>query len=137
MAILTTTQTLEEGPRNLILHLTGRSDGSGSEDSVLKVDVSELKPKCGSVRINRITGSVTYGIVELYWDALDPKKFAVLSGESINLDFCLEGGLTNNAVGKTGDVLLSTVGFELNSTYDLNIEMVKKQESIGRGLPSS
>lgn len=127
MAILTTVQTLEEGSRNLSLHLTGRSDGTGSEDSVLKVDVSELKPKCGSVKIMNIRGAVTYGIVELFWDALDPKKFAVLSGDSVALCFEEQGGLVNNAVGKTGDVLLSTVGFENGSTYDLIIEMVKKQ----------
>lgn len=127
MAIITTTQTLEEGPRNLIVQWTGRSDGSGSEDLVRKVDVSELSPKCGSVKINRISGSVDFGVVELYWDALDPKKFATLSG-TIDLDYCKAGGLTNNAgLPKTGDLLLSTVGFELNSTYVLLVEMVKKQ----------
>ncbi len=127
MAIVTTVQTLEQGSRNLIVQWTGRSDGSGSEDFVKKVDVSELSPKCGSVRINKITGNVSYGIVELYWDALDPEKFVVLSGDSIHFDYCGAGGLNNNATGKTGDVLLSTLSFELGSTYDLLVEMVKKQ----------
>jgi hypothetical protein len=127
MAIITTTQTLEEGPHNLIVQWTGRSDGSGTEDLVKKVDVSELTPKCGSVKIARISGSVDYGVVELYWDALDPKKFLSLSG-TIDFDYRKAGGLTNNAGGgKTGDLLLSTAGFELNSVYTLNVEMVKKQ----------
>lgn len=126
MAINTTVQTLEEGPRNLIVHWTGVSDGTGSEDGVLKIDVSALSPKCGSVKVNRISGNVDYGMVELYWDAPTPLKFAELSGQII-LDYCKAGGLVNNATGKTGDVLLSTTGFELNSTYDLLIELVKKQ----------
>lgn len=126
MAIITTTQTLEEGPRNLCVHWTGRSDGSGSEDLVKKVSVKDLSPKCGAVKINAIHGHVSFGIVELYWDALDPKKFLTLSGQ-IELDFCDDGGLANNATGKTGDVLLQTLFFEAGSIYDLHVEMVKKQ----------
>ena len=127
MAIATTVQTLEEGPRNLVVHWTGVSNGSGNEDGVVKVDVSALSPKCGAVKIMRVHGNVEFGMVEIYWDALTPVKALELSGQ-ILLDFCKAGGLTNNAGGgKTGDVLLSTTGFELNSTYDLYIEMIKKQ----------
>jgi len=127
MGITATTQTLNDGARNLIVQWTGISDGSGSETLVNKVDVSALTPRCGSVKIKRITGTVEFGVVELYWDALVPKKFAELSG---TIDLCYEksGGLVNNANGgKTGDLLLSTIGFELNSTYNLLVEMVKKQ----------
>jgi hypothetical protein len=126
MAINVTSQILHEGPRNLIMQWTGISDGSGSEDGVVKVDVSELTPACDAVKIMRISGSVEFGVVELYWDALTPEKFAVLSG-AIDLDYCKSGGLVNSmAGGATGDLLLSTVGFELNSTYSLHVEMVKK-----------
>ena len=127
MAIITTTQILEQGPRNLVVHWTGVSDGVGNEDGVLKVDVSTLSPPCGSVKILRVDGNVEFGMVEIYWDALTPVKALELSGD-IHLDFCKVGGMVNNAGGgKTGDVLLSTTGFELNSTYDLLIEMIKKQ----------
>ena len=127
MSISTTVQTLEEGVRNLVLQLTGVSDGAGSETLVKKVDVSELTPACESVKVRKISGSVDFGIVELWWDALTPVKFAELSG-TVDLDYSFVGGLTNHAGGgKTGDMLLSTVGFELNSTYNLQLEMVKKQ----------
>ena len=127
MSIATTVQTLHDGERNLVMHLTGVSDGSGSETLVKKVDVSTLSPACETVRVKKISGSVDFGIVELYWDALTPLKFAELSG-TIDLDYDRISGLRNNAGGgKTGDMLLSTVGFELNSTYNLHVEMVKKQ----------
>ena len=127
MSIATTVQTLHDGERNLVMHLTGVSDGSGSETLVKKVDVSELTPACETVRVKKIAGSVDFGVVELWWDALVPVKFAELSG-TVDLDYSFVGGLTNHAGGgKTGDMLLSTVGFELNSTYNLHVEMVKKQ----------
>ena len=126
MAIATTVQTLHEGPRNLVMQWTGVSDGAGSENLVNKVDVSTLTPTCDAVSVRKITGTVDFGIVELYWDALTPVKFAELSG-TIDLDYDRIGGLRNNAGGgKTGDLLLSTVGFELDSAYNLQFEMIKK-----------
>ena len=126
MTIATTVQTLHEGPRNLIMQWTGVSDGAGSENKIKKVDVSTLTPACSSVSVRKITGTVEFGIVELYWDALTPVKFAELSG-TIDLDYDRISGLRNNAGGgKNGDLLLSTVGFELDSTYNLQVEMIKK-----------
>ncbi len=126
MAIEATTQTLHDGARNLVMLFTGVSDGSGNESQVNKVDVSALTPAASSVSIRKITGNVGDGIVELYWDALTPVKFAELS-HTVHLDWSKISGLKNNAGGgKTGDILLSTVGFELNSNYILNIEMIKK-----------
>ena len=126
MAIATTVQTLHEGPRNLVMQWTGVSDGAGTENLVNKVDVSTLTPACEAVSVRKITGTVEFGIVELYWAALTPLKFAELSG-TIDLDYDRISGLRNDAGGgKTGDMLLSTVGFELDSTYNLQIEMIKK-----------
>lgn len=124
MAIEVTSQTLHEGQRNLVMQITGVSDGSGNEDKVTKVDVSAFASAAVSVR--KISGTVNSGIVELYWDALEPVKFAELSGDII-LDYSRISGLPNNGGGgKTGDILLSTVGFELNSNYNLQVEMIKK-----------
>src|SRR3990167_10027668 len=126
MAIATTVQTLHEGPRNLVMQWTGVSDGAGTENLVNRVDVSTPPPACDAVSVRKITGTVEFGIVELYWDALTPVKFAELSG-TIDLDYDRISGLRNNAGGgKNGDLLLSTVGFELDSTYNLQIEMIKK-----------
>ena len=84
------------------------------------------RPAGSSVSVRKSTGTVEFGIVELYWDALTPVKFAELSG-TIDLDYDRISGLRNNAGGgKNGDLLLSTVGFELDSTYNLQVEMIKK-----------
>lgn len=126
MAIATTTQTLRDGARNLVMQWGGRSDGSGSEDLVNKVDVSTLSPPATNVSVRKITGTVDFGIVELFWDALTPVRFAELSGQ-IDFDYERVSGLQNTKPGGwTGDILLSTVGFEAGSTYSLLVEMLKK-----------
>ena len=125
MAVSSTVQKLIDGPRNVVFALTGLGDGLGQESKVIKVDVSALNPAVSTVRVNKISGNVDFGVVELFWDALVPVRFAVLSGQ-FEHEYSRVGGLTNNAGGgRTGDIILTTVGFELNSTYDILIEMVK------------
>lgn len=127
MSVAATTQIIEQGPRNLIVQLSGLGDGSGNENKVIKVDVSALTPACSRVKIMKIDGAIEFGVVDLYWDALVPVKFASLTG-SVDLDYSKGGGLNNpKPNGWSGDLLLSTNGFELNSAYTLRIEMVKKQ----------
>lgn len=126
MAVSATVQLLELGPRNVVYQLTGLGDGAGQETNVVKVNVANLQnPTAKSMRVERLSGVVDYGVVELFWDALIPVRFAVLSGQ-FNLDFNRFGGLPNNGGGgKTGNVLLSTLAFELNSAYTILLEMVK------------
>lgn len=126
MAVSATVQLLELGPRNVVYQLTGLGDGQGQETNVVKVNVANLQnPPPKNMRIERFSGVVDYGVVELFWEAAVPVRFAVLSGQ-FNIDFNRFGGLPNNAgAGKTGNVLLSTLGFELNSTYTILLEMVK------------
>lgn len=126
MAIATTSQTLHDGVRNVVMQFTGISDGSGQEAAVIKVDVSELSPPCDRVRISKLTHDVQGGAVTLSWAADTPVVFAQLSGQNVT-DYIREGGLQNNAdESRTGDILLSTEGFELNSSYTIKLEMVKK-----------
>lgn len=128
MAIATTTQILHQGERNLVMQLNGIGDGvsPGNENKVVKVNLSTLVPRCADLKVMTIRGNVSYGIVELYWEALVPVKFAELS-EFIDFDYRDHGGLYNNAGGgKTGNILLSTVGFEANSTYSIHLRMIKK-----------
>lgn len=122
--IQTTQRTLHDGVRNAVIQITGVSDGSGTEDHVVKVDVSELKAK--SVKIRKISYDVGYGLVKLSWDALDPVDFAMLSLQG-EMDYSRIGGMINGGGGGvTGDILLTTSGFELNSSYTITFELVKK-----------
>ena len=80
MSVTATVATLEEGPRNLIVNWTGLGDGQGQETKVVKVNAKTLSPKADRVKVNRIEGNVEFGVVELYWDAEVPVKFASLTG---------------------------------------------------------
>lgn len=125
MAVSATVAKLEIGPRNVAYNLTGLGDGLGQETLVKKVDITTLLPISPRLRVERISGTVSYGVVLLYWEATVPVLFAVLS-DQICLDYNRIGGLTNSAdLGRTGSILLSTLGFEQNSTYTLLLELVK------------
>lgn len=126
MAIAVTTAVLHDGKRNAVMQFTGVSDGSGQETGVVKVDVSELNPPPVSVKINRIEYDVNGGDVKLSWDADEDIDFAILAGQNI-LDYWKSNGIVNNAgMGKTGDILLSTLGFEENSSYTIKLDLIKK-----------
>lgn len=126
MTVSASVQTLEQGPRNLIMQWIGIGDGNGNENLVIKVNASALTPRAARMRVNCIKGVVAFGVVELFWDSLTPVKFAELSGESIDLNYRAAGGLVCPPGIGNGNILLSTKAFELNSTYDLYVEMVKK-----------
>ena len=126
MAITATQQVLYDGVRNCVVKLTGICDGTGNENSELKVDVSELNPPCARVRVDEVIYDVSYGLVKLAWDATPDVDFEVLEGEG-RFDYRRHGGL-NMVPDETanGDILLSTVGMELNSSYNIVLHLVKK-----------
>lgn len=125
MAVSATVAKYTDGPRNVGVLLTGLGDGQGQENLAIKVLATSLVPVSTSCRVTRINGVVDYGVVELFWDALVPVRFAVLSGQ-FDIDFSTIGGLPNSGGGgKTGNILLSTLAFELNSTYTINLTLVK------------
>ena len=136
MAIVITSQVLYDGPRRATLQFTGSSDGAGQLDFDTLVDASALSALgpgqlCGAVKVEKINATVSYGVIELYWGALIPVRFAVLSGD--NQVFCYEDitALNNAAAGPsaTGDILISTIGFSANSTFMLKLELIKKKAS--------
>lgn len=125
MAIQTTQQTLHNGARNAVVQVTGISDGSGNENHVVKVDISALGARAASVR--KITYNIGYGVVKLSWDALTPVDFAMLPDGYGEIDYGRIGGLKNGGGGgATGDILLTTTGFELASSYMITFELTKK-----------
>jgi hypothetical protein len=125
MTIATTSRVVHDGERNLIMQLTGIADGLDQEEGVVKVDVSEIG--CRTVKIIEVVSSVANGKVKLTWDSMPtPTDFLVLEGSGDK--FCYgDRGLTNDAPDlQTGDVLLSTEGFEPGSSYSILLKMVKK-----------
>ena len=125
MAISARAQVVYDGLRNVIMQFSGTSDGSGQETNVVKVDVSALTPPCDRVRIEKVSYDVNGGRVELLWDAQTPKPFLEMSfgGE---FEYCRAPLQNSGGDTATGDILLSTKGFELGSSYSVMLEMKKK-----------
>lgn len=128
MADTVTNRTLIDGARNAVVILTNSSDGTG-ESAVLKVDVSGLNSfggqSCSGVNIRRVHYN-TFGMAaQLLWDATTDVTALILQGDGM-FDFTTIGGLGNNSgTGKTGDILLTTIGHTSGDTYTIVLELEK------------
>lgn len=119
-----TSQTLVDGPRNLVVKLTNVSDGTG-EAAVLKVDVSTFSGAPSRVRLMKVHFAVVGMVATLLWDATTDVRILDLAGND-TLDFTGFGGLWNNAgTGITGDIMLTTTGHSAGDSYSIILEMVK------------
>jgi hypothetical protein len=127
-----TFQTLEEGPRNIIVKAAGVLDTS---DYALNTFISMASSNQGGkgptptqVRIDHIDYSVSDQLeVQLWWDATSDVIILPLAGRG-RMSFWNFGGLTNNAgAGKTGDVLIKTTGYTSGTqVFSIILECVKQ-----------
>lgn len=132
MTLSATIQTLYDGPRRAKIQITGTSDGSGEQTNAMLVNARSLGPlgpgqNCKRVKVERVTGNTSYGNVELLWDAETPLKFAELAGSKIDLDYRNITAIVPppTLLSWTGNVLYSTTGFAVGSTFMLEIELIK------------
>jgi hypothetical protein len=126
MANTVTSQTILDGPRNLVVLLTGVLDTS-NEARTIKVDVSTYDPAPLKVRVDTIHHLISPGlVVVLDWDATADVRFAALTGYD-ELEACKFGGIPNNAgAGVTGDIYLETFGYTAGiASYTIVLEMTK------------
>jgi hypothetical protein len=115
MANALTIETIDDGPRNLVIKLVAKADTSDFSLSKI-IDVTTLSttfPPTTQVCIQEIQFSVQDGwYVVLFWEATTNKRIINLPGRGIYPVGSNYGGIQNDAgVGKTGNVLLSTVGY--------------------------
>ncbi len=123
-----TSQTLEQGARNVVMRFTNNGD---AEAAVLKVDVSALSPPCDRVAIERIeyttnnTGGTTPTGVNILWDATTPELAVALPANNSDcLDYSAIGGLQNTkATGWTGDIKFTC---SADDAYTITLWMKKK-----------
>ena len=128
MTISTTTQTLYDGERRAVIQGTGLTVNGATPNNLTLdtlVDISTLTPKASEVRVEKIEGDIGYGVVEIYWAAPVPVRFAVLSGSKVTFDYDSFGGMRMPDDG-TGDILISTIGFDLASTYMVKLDLIKR-----------
>ena len=131
MSIALTVNKTYDGPRRAVIQASAMTADDAAPDNLTLaklVNLKTLDPVPESVRIESISGGVEYGVVELYWEALPPVRFAVLSGNAINFDYAKTGGLRQptGSTNATGNILISTVGFAPTSTLMLDIGLVKR-----------
>jgi hypothetical protein len=131
MADVVTSQTIQDGARRVTMSFTNVSDGTG-EAAVKKVDVSALESDpmtgaaCDGVTIQSVTFSNFGMSVKLLWDAsTDVLALHLPQDYADTLDFS-DGGLKNNSgSGKTGDIMLTTVGHASGDAYTVTLTMIK------------
>jgi hypothetical protein len=134
MADAVTTQTIQDGERNLVMRFTNVSDGTG-ESAVKKVDVSALAANsagqaCTEVHIQRIYWMTVGMSVKLEFDAdtnvLLTHIPADATGDEYYDNFT---AIPNNAgSGKTGDIDFTTVGHSSGDSYSIILEMIKRYD---------
>jgi hypothetical protein len=121
-----TTETIFNGRRMKVLHLTNISDGTG-EAGVTKLDISTLTFDQGRVPTYSTVEKIEYNIqgftsVRLFWDHTTDDEIALLSNGTDSIDFCKVGGKTDpRSAGGTGDILLTTAGNTSGATYDIRL----------------
>lgn len=126
MADAVASQTVLDGPRNVVMRFTNTSDGTG-ESAVTKVDVSALSGAPGRVSIKRIEYSTQGMAVRLLWDATADDLIIDLPQNVTDVLEFDAGGLQNpKSTGYTGDIQFTTIGHSSGDTYTVVLHMIKK-----------
>lgn len=127
-----TTQVINDGPRNYVVNLTNRSDGSG-ESAAQKVDISTLAGPDGSTAPSHFSvKAIEYDIqgftrVDLLWDATADQPLALMGTGQGYFDRHSTNPADPQASGFTGDILLTTNGAVSGASYDITLHLVKRQ----------
>ena len=134
MADAVTTQTIQDGERNLVMRFTNVSDGTG-ESAVKKVDVSALAANsagqaCTEVHIQRIYWMTVGMSVKLAFDASTNVLLTHIPADATGDEYYDNfTAIPNNAgSGKTGDIDFTTVGHSSGDSYSIILEMIKRYD---------
>lgn len=133
MANVTNIQTLVDGPRNVVVKVTGILDTSDVTLATL-IDPALLSAVdiAGSVPTRLIIDKISYNIesglaVNLYWDATTDILITSLASSGDDICSYEYGGLYNNAgTGVTGKILYSTQGWAGTVSFNVILQCRKK-----------
>ena len=129
MADALTSQVIQDGGRTAVLKYTNISDGSGQAASGLSAD-PVTRQACNGVTLQTITFSNIGMGVELLWDATTDVPLLNLPQDwEDTIDFSAFGIPNNAGAGKTGDILVTTVGATAGDTYLLVLTLTKSYAS--------
>jgi len=132
MAHTITTQTLVDGSRNTVIKVNIKGDGaSGELAAAIIYNASDYVTESTSNKLMEIEFCLNGFSAELFWDAdTDVPLISLDKDISEDQKYWTEGGLINNAgTGKTGDIVITTVGLNA-STNDGYIIFYLKQLAV-------
>lgn len=125
MANTIQTQVMSDGPRNLVLNIYISGDGSGDESATLLVDASSYG--ASSLSLESFWANFSGFTADLLWDATANVPFLHLADYDVNYAPHKANGIPNNAgAGKTGDILITTVGLGSGDKGSLILTLKKK-----------
>ena len=131
MADAVSTTTIIDGAHRAVIQLTNLSDGSG-EAAVEKITCANLTARadgtaCNGVFIDKVHHSVVgFTQVQLLWEATT-NSIAIALAESSNghMNFSDFGGIQSYGSGKTGDIMLTTIGAANLDSYVIILDLLK------------
>lgn len=118
-----TSQTLNDGQRNFVVQIFVTGDGSGEETATKIVDVASTV----NLKLVEYKAELSGFAASLLWDATTDVPFLNINDGYSKQDFRSVGGLVNNSgSGKTGDIMMTTVGLGAADKGSITLWMVKK-----------
>lgn len=133
MANTITKQTIVDGSKWLIVKIHIEGDGSGEETNTVLIDASTYSPAFTNCSLVNLHANLTGFTCDLIWDATanvpitNVPDYEVHWGEGEHGGLFSNAGIPNNAgAGKTGDILISTVGLGANDHGTILLKIKKK-----------
>jgi len=131
MANTITKQTIVDGSKWLIVKIHIEGDGSGEETNTVLIDASTYNPAFTNESLSVIHANLSGFTCDLLWDATANVPITNVPDYEVHLSCdemkALGGGIPNNAgAGKTGDILLTTIGLGANDHGTITLKIKKK-----------
>jgi len=114
--------------RRWIVELYGLATASEDETDVRKIVIGDMALPDGSDASKMVIEKIGYSCsgfanVKLMWERDPDNLIARFIGNSEgDISYRKVGGLTDDASGKTGDVMLTTLGGDTNDSYLIRVE---------------
>jgi hypothetical protein len=130
MANVTAIQILQDGPRNVVVKLTGILDTADITATALLTPatlsaIGEREGLATKLIIDKISYNIESPlVVNLYWTATTPILIASLANGGDDLEFDKFGGVYNGtpaAAGATGAIEYTTQGWSVGTILSFNV----------------
>lgn len=120
-----TSTTLVDGERNVTVHFTNVSDGTG-ESLVTKIDASGLSGAPTRLTLQQIWYSLSGMDVDMFFvGTADTLGWTFSSTDSGHQDFRNFGGIKPTGVVPTGDIKFTTRNATLGDAYSITLSFKK------------